>query len=351
MHHLFAAGPSPVRFAATTSAQSRDATEPTPADGEQAATRPNRLWKGGQMRRGFALLGLAVAVAIAAVAAMFAGHGPSSASASSHSEAPLISQDPRADNTDLYAFVSPEDTNTVTIIANYIPLESPASGPNFPSFDDSVLYEIKIDNNGDGDDDLGYQFRFNTHDAEPEHVPLQRGPITLAERSRTGTGRRPTPSRSSRSRRTASDGASRSCSGRASDAARQHRPALDAELRRARGGGGDDLPATGSRSSPASGRSVLRRSRLDLRPGGPPSVQPVPPDPARGSAGRRLACQQQHALDRDPGSDRGARHRSRTPTIGIYASASRQKRTDPQRRRDEQTARATSSRSRGSAIR
>ena len=106
------------------------------------------------MRRGFALLGLAVAVAVAAVAAMFAGHGPSSASASSHSEAPLISQDPRADNTDLYAFVSPEDTNTVTIIANYIPLESPASGPNFPSFDDSVLYEIKIDNDGDGDDDL-----------------------------------------------------------------------------------------------------------------------------------------------------------------------------------------------------
>src|SRR5205085_6268423 len=114
------------------------------------------------MRRGIALLGFVVAVATAAVAALFVGHGPSTASASSHSEAPLISQDPRADNTDLYAFVSPEKTSTVTMIANYIPLEAPASGPNFYSFDDSVLYEIKVDNDGDGRADIGYQFRFTT---------------------------------------------------------------------------------------------------------------------------------------------------------------------------------------------
>ena len=134
------------------------------------------------MRRGFALLGLAVAVAVAAVAAMFAGHGPSSASASSHSEAPLISQDPRADNTDLYAFVSPEATNTVTIIANYIPLESPASGPNFPSFDDSVLYEIKIDNNGDGQRRPQLPVPLRDADEEPGHVPLQHWSDQLAER-------------------------------------------------------------------------------------------------------------------------------------------------------------------------
>ena len=120
------------------------------------------------MRRGLALLGLVVAVAVAAVAAMFVGHGPSTASASSHSEAPLISQDPRADNTDLYAFVDPNDTTKVDIVANYIPLEAPASGPNFPSFDDSVLYEIKIDNTGDGKDDLGYQFRFTTATRNPK---------------------------------------------------------------------------------------------------------------------------------------------------------------------------------------
>src|SRR6266536_5369753 len=105
-------------------------------------------------------------------------NGPSSAFASSHSEAPLISQDPRADNTDLYAFVSPDNTNTVTMIANYIPLEAPASGPNFYSFDDTVLYEIKIDNNGDGRDDLGYQFRFNTTTRDPNTFLYNTGPIT-----------------------------------------------------------------------------------------------------------------------------------------------------------------------------
>jgi len=104
--------------------------------------------------------------------------GPSSAFASSHSEAPLISQDPRADNTDLYAFVSPDKTNTVTMIANYIPLEQPASGPNFYSFDDTVLYEIKVDNNGDGRDDLAYQFRFHTATRNPNTFLYNTGPIT-----------------------------------------------------------------------------------------------------------------------------------------------------------------------------
>src|SRR6266571_5998196 len=73
----------------------------------------------------------------------------SSVSASSHREAPLISQDPLADNTDLYAFVSPDRPDTVTIIANYIPLQPPASGPNFAAFDDSVAYDINIENDGD----------------------------------------------------------------------------------------------------------------------------------------------------------------------------------------------------------
>jgi hypothetical protein len=88
--------------------------------------------------------------------------------ASSHREAPLISQDPTADNTDLYAFVSPDRPNTVTIIANYIPLESPAGGPNFPAFDDTVLYEINVDNDGDASEDLTYQFRFHTETRNPE---------------------------------------------------------------------------------------------------------------------------------------------------------------------------------------
>jgi hypothetical protein len=98
--------------------------------------------------------------------------------ASSHREAPLISQDPTADNTDLYAFVSPDQPTTVTIIANYIPLEQPAGGPNFPAFDDNVLYEIHVDNNGDTKEDLTYQFRFNTETRNPETFLYNVGPIT-----------------------------------------------------------------------------------------------------------------------------------------------------------------------------
>jgi hypothetical protein len=116
--------------------------------------------------------------ALALVAILTRFPGPDAAKASSHSEAPLISQDPRADNTDLYAFVSPDDPSTVTIIANYIPLEAPASGPNFYSFDDSVLYQIGIDQNGDGRADVGYQFRFETQTRNPETFLYNTGPIT-----------------------------------------------------------------------------------------------------------------------------------------------------------------------------
>jgi hypothetical protein len=68
---------------------------------------------------------------------------------SSHREAPEISKDPVADSTDVYAFVSPDRPDTVTLIANYIPLEGPAGGPNFYAFGDEVLYEIHVDNNAD----------------------------------------------------------------------------------------------------------------------------------------------------------------------------------------------------------
>jgi hypothetical protein len=81
---------------------------------------------------------------------------------SSHREAPEISKDPVADSTDLYAFVSPDAPNTVTLIANYVPLQGPAGGPNFYEFGDDVLYEINIDNNNDGNVDITYQFQFNT---------------------------------------------------------------------------------------------------------------------------------------------------------------------------------------------
>ncbi len=116
--------------------------------------------------------------ALAIVLLLAYGPGPHGAKASSHAEAPLIGQDPRADNTDLYAFVSPENTNTVTMIANYIPLEAPAGGPNFASFDDSVLYEIKVDNDGDGEEDLSYEFRFNTATKNPNTFLYNTNQIT-----------------------------------------------------------------------------------------------------------------------------------------------------------------------------
>ena len=98
--------------------------------------------------------------------------------ASSHREAPLISNDPQADNTDVYAFVSPDRPDTVTIIANYIPLEEPAGGPNFASFGDDVLYAVHVDNNGDGADDVSYEFRFNTQVRNGNTFLYNTGPIS-----------------------------------------------------------------------------------------------------------------------------------------------------------------------------
>lgn len=81
---------------------------------------------------------------------------------SSHREAPAISQDPVADNTDLYAFRSPDAPATVTLIANFIPLEGPDAGPNFFSFGNDVLYSLYVDNDGDALPDITYQFQFHT---------------------------------------------------------------------------------------------------------------------------------------------------------------------------------------------
>ena len=119
----------------------------------------NRRWPYLALALGFG--------AAALVLLLVRGAGPEAAKASSHAEAPLISQDSRADNTDLYAFVSPDRPDTVTIVANYIPLEEPASGPNFYSFDDKVVYDINIDNNGDSVEDLTYRFRFATQTRNP----------------------------------------------------------------------------------------------------------------------------------------------------------------------------------------
>ncbi|HUC57524.1 MAG TPA: DUF4331 domain-containing protein [Streptosporangiaceae bacterium] len=97
---------------------------------------------------------------------------------SSHREAPEISKDPVADSTDLYAFVSPDKPDTVTLIANYIPLQSPAGGPNFYEFGDDVKYNIHIDTKGHGEANITYEFRFTTTLADQDTFLYNTGPIT-----------------------------------------------------------------------------------------------------------------------------------------------------------------------------
>jgi hypothetical protein len=88
--------------------------------------------------------------------------------ASSHREAPLISNDPLADNTDLYAFRSPDNPNTITIIANYIPAELPFGGPNYSTFGENIRYEIHIDNDAaKKGDEIIYRFTFQQVNQDP----------------------------------------------------------------------------------------------------------------------------------------------------------------------------------------
>jgi len=107
-------------------------------------------------------IGLLVAAVVLVLGALVAtsGGSPKSATASSHREAPLISQDPTADNTDLYAFVSPDKPSTATIISNWIPGEDPAAGPNYYTFSPTARYDIYADKNGDGKADITWQLRF-----------------------------------------------------------------------------------------------------------------------------------------------------------------------------------------------
>src|SRR6266478_8687644 len=102
-----------------------------------------------------------------AFTALIAGVQYYSTEASSHREAPLIANDPLADNTDLYAFRSPHDTDKVVIIANYVPAELPQGGPNYFSFGENVRYEIHIENDGATGDDITYRFTFSKVNQDP----------------------------------------------------------------------------------------------------------------------------------------------------------------------------------------
>ncbi len=112
------------------------------------------------MQKAALALAAVAAVTLAALAAALVGSGPGEGVASSHREAPLISEDPSADNTDLYAFRSPDKASTVTIVSNWIPGEDPAAGPNYYTFSPTAKYKINIDRTGDARPDIVYEFRF-----------------------------------------------------------------------------------------------------------------------------------------------------------------------------------------------
>ena len=125
-------------------------------------------------RRGFALLA-ASATTLAGSALLL---GPGLGVASSHREAPQIAKDPAADNTDVYAFVSPDAPDTTTLIANWEPFQDPSGGPNFYPFDTTARYEINIDNNGDAKPDITYRWTFQDQDARGTDTFLyNNGPV------------------------------------------------------------------------------------------------------------------------------------------------------------------------------
>jgi uncharacterized protein DUF4331 len=107
-----------------------------------------------------AILGIATAAAVLVIQ----GPSPDAGNASSHREAPLIAEDPSADTTDLYAFRSLDAPNHLTVLANWIPAEDPAAGPNWYRFSQRARYLIHVDRNGDGKPDVSYRFRFKNRE-------------------------------------------------------------------------------------------------------------------------------------------------------------------------------------------
>ncbi|MFC6238575.1 DUF4331 domain-containing protein [Longivirga aurantiaca] len=129
------------------------------------------------LRRRRRLLALSGALAASSLV-VGAAVGLGSSTASSHREAPLISGTPKLDNTDVYAFVSPDKPDTATIVANFNPFEDPAGGPNFYSFDPKAKYYVNIDLNGDSNADLVYSWRFKTTVRNPGTFLYNTGPVT-----------------------------------------------------------------------------------------------------------------------------------------------------------------------------
>src|SRR5215475_14096568 len=117
----------------------------------------------------------------AALAVLAALPGGGAALASSHREAPFITENPKVDGTDFYLFRSYEAGrgDTVTMVANYLPLQDAYGGPNYFTLDPQALYEIHIDNNGDAKEDMSFQFRFKNDLAGGDGISLNVGGKTV----------------------------------------------------------------------------------------------------------------------------------------------------------------------------
>jgi Domain of unknown function (DUF4331) len=124
------------------------------------------------LKRAIPIVGLAAAVGFSLALP---------ARASSHREAPSIAEDPVADITDLYAFVSPDRPDSTTFVINTDPFQNPGGGPNFSKFGDDVLYELNIDNNGDAIADIKYQLRFKTTYSNPNTFLYNTGQVTSVD--------------------------------------------------------------------------------------------------------------------------------------------------------------------------
>ena len=273
---------------------------------------------------------------------------------SSHREAPEISKDPVADSTDIYAFVSPDQPDTVTIITNYIPLEDPAGGPNFFEFGDDVLYRINVDNDGDGRPDVALRVPVHDHGHEPEHVPLQHRPDRRRSTAPTSTGARRYSVTEVRKNRAAAQARRQPAC-----AAVQRRASVDAELR---GPGERRDPLRRRRHHGlrrAAARRLLRRPRRGVRPRRAAAVPEPAPDPdsrgpGRQRAPRRSTCTRSRSRSRSRASPGTARKPS--DPLGTDADDRRVGVGPPaEGARSRQTARTSasvrSSRCRGSATR
>jgi uncharacterized protein DUF4331 len=125
--------------------------------------------------------GLVLAAGAIAASTVY-GLGPSGATASSHQEAPLVAADPAIDNTDVYAFVSPERPDYVSFVANWVPFEEPNGGPNFYPFATDARYVINVDNNGDAKPDAIFRWTFKNIDNRGNNTFLyNNGPVTAID--------------------------------------------------------------------------------------------------------------------------------------------------------------------------